>query len=348
MAGMTLDILADTRQAQKAIGDVSEALDTVADSLDDVVKDSDKGTERMEKDFRELARTAEAEGRKAYGSLRENIQKTTKVSNESMKEVKQEALQNASETLSSFDGSVTSFAGAIQGTLGGLVIGLQNNIPAAAGVAAGAAGIGLIASAIVGLQEETQRLKEHASEAFQSMVSDGLEAFHTLNREARLADIFDPNGELNGKAQTAAEQLKLPFETVARAMVGYEEDIAAVDARVAELLEKAGSIAGKEGNEAQQARDRINALAKPIRDQITAVELAEQRYNQYKDSVVRDTDEMTHQVRTYKDELDNVPSTVTTKLIVDTSKLDRYLADLKRNGILVTADVAERYTKGKP
>lgn len=345
MSGMTLDILGDSRDAQKAVKDVSAALDEMADSLDDVVADSDKGTERVERDFRELARAAEKAGKDARHGLADNIKKGAKEASGAVQEARQEFLQNASETLSSFKGDISDIGGAIQGTLGGLVIGLSGKLPAAAAVAAGATGVGLITAAIVNLQAETEKFRENASKAFQSMVQEGVEAFHTIQRDARLAELFDPNGDLHDEAQKAADTLGLPFETVARAMAGYEEDLGAVDKAWGELKAQVRGASGATVEATNATIDGLEKVINPIYDQVRAYELAETRYGQYMDSVVRDTDKGTHQVRA---SLDTLQEDVKIPVKLDTSALDKRIDDLKKHKITIRADLVDRYGRELP
>jgi cytochrome c551/c552 len=95
----------------------------------------------------------------------------TRLTKEGIKQIGDEAKQNAAETFSSFDGSAQSFVNGIQGTLGGLVSSMGP-----VGVAAGAAGalaIGLISGAIQNGTDQTAAFKQKASELAQAFIDAG-------------------------------------------------------------------------------------------------------------------------------------------------------------------------------
>lgn len=217
--GLVLDIAADSRQAQKAIDDVGDALEKVGDSLDDVVKDSDRGTERMERDFREMARDVKRESGKAFDAVKKDSREAMSAGGEAAGEFKQEALQNFSEVTSSFDGSMSSIQDLAQGTLGGLASSGLPGVGIAAGVAA--AGIGLIGGALQNVQEETEASKQRAAEWAAAFIEAGSRVLTTAQTTAAGLDIItDP--ERYKEAQTNAENWGVSLSTAIAAMTGQQ------------------------------------------------------------------------------------------------------------------------------
>lgn len=230
MPGLTLDIGMNTREAQKGARDLSESLDEVADSLDDAAREGDQATERLEAGFRDLARAAERESRNAGESLKSNVSRGAETAKESMREVKSEAIQNASETFSSFDGSATSFIDGIQGTFGGLIASLGAISPALIPVGvAGAVAVGLVSSALGKSEEEARDLRVRVSELTEELIETGREGPDAVQRiidrlKEMVATQEDGTVELRDLYRTTERAGVDSFRRIAQAVAGAGED----------------------------------------------------------------------------------------------------------------------------
>jgi len=186
MAGISIDVAADTRDFVKAVGgDMPKALDKVSDALDDVAKDGDKAgdkledslkdaqrqTDKTQKAFKELAQAEEKAGRDGADGYARETRRGAKEASGSIKEIRGEALQNASETFSSYQGDAQGLLDGIQGTFGGIVSSL-GPLGAAAG-AAGAIGIGLISAAFQTAGDNDEALKQKVSDLADEFITTG-------------------------------------------------------------------------------------------------------------------------------------------------------------------------------
>lgn len=361
MAGMKWDMLADTRQAQKAIGDVSEALDEVAASLDDVVKDSNAGTERVERDFRELARAAETQSRKVYESLRDNVKKGARESSDTMKEVRSEFLQNSSETLSSFSGDISDIGAGIQGVLGGLVIGLADKLPLAAAVAAGAGGLGLVLTALSQQQQAAEALREQLISAYKDAASEGRSYLDQAQIIAAANDVlFDTSKRENAAAE--ARKIGVDLITYVRAQAGDQAALNEVIEKGNALLEEAGKIQGDKSRASQSAAlDEKQALEAIVREnekllgiheegaeaarlaqQLTAEQQAATRAELSRTQQA-EADRWNELGNQYRKAQGLPPLVIPTQLAKpDTTALDKVIKEYQQKGLTVPVDTIER------
>ena len=191
--GISISIASDTKQFTSGIkSGVLEPLDDVAQSLEDVGKAGEKGGDKLVDALKDSQR--ETRNEKAYRDMASTIQRTTKATSndfevstreqshlrkEAIKEIGNEAKQNAAETFSSFDGSAQSFVDGIQGTLGGLVASL-GPVGLAAG-AAGAIGIGLINGALQNADTQSQAFKQSVADLTSELIAAGKDGSVSLD-----------------------------------------------------------------------------------------------------------------------------------------------------------------------
>ena len=250
---LKLDILGDSRQAQKAVKDVGEALEAVGDSLDDVVKDSDRGTERMERDFREMAREVKRESRAAYDAVKKDAREAADASEDAATEVKQEIKQNLSEVASSFQGDLSSLQDLVQGTLGGLA---SMGGPIAAAAAAGAIGVGFISAALGNAEEKQKALEEAASDWADAYIEAGGRIITAAQQIAIYNEIAtDP--ERYKEAEKNAELWGVSLGVALNAMAG---NTWAIDEAQASLNARHEKFAAQLGDNNQQVLDQSKAI----------------------------------------------------------------------------------------
>lgn len=239
--GINLDVTANTREAQARIKDVSKALDEVGDSLDEVAKDGEGSAEKLESGFREMARAIERDGKLAGDGLEKNISRGARDAGEAVREVKQEALQNASEVFSSFDGSAKSLVDGIQGTFGGLVAGLgaqyASFIPLAI---AGAAGVGIITSALERGDAEAQQFRARVGQLAADLIAAGKEGGASLDyivdRLKEAAQQSDPAADGLARLRDIAQRSTFDYRDLAQAYAGNADGLdALIEKRLAEV-----------------------------------------------------------------------------------------------------------------
>ena len=173
----------------KGTNNMGDALDDVADTLDDVAKDAQKagdrtgdalkhgtrdaeeGVDRLERSFKDMADEARRSSARAGDSMKHNMHEGTASASRDLEELKDEAIQNASETFSSFDGSVDSLVDGIQGTLGGVISNI-GPLGAAAGAAA-AIGIGLLTAELQKSAERANEVRQETSDLAKEILDAG-------------------------------------------------------------------------------------------------------------------------------------------------------------------------------
>ncbi len=179
--------LKGTKDMGKALDEVSDSLDDVArdaaraadragddlgDEIKDGAKDAEKGVDRLERSFKEMADHARRESKDAGDSMRKGVKEGADKSGAAVREFGDEARQNLSETVSSFRGEAEDIVQVVQDTFGGVIGGLGP-----AGMVMGvalAAGIGVAVQKGQDLAEAINDAKERAAElASDILAADG-------------------------------------------------------------------------------------------------------------------------------------------------------------------------------
>lgn len=308
-----LKFLANVTSFLKGTRDVEGSLDKVADSLDDVAHDSaraadsmgddfaeaardvDRSTERMEQSFADLARSAKADMDKAGDAVQRNVGHSGR-GPMALQEFKSEAIQNLSETASSFDGSMDSIADGIQGTFGGLAAGLTGPL----GLAAGAIAIvgGTFAAQWAASSEEA---KESVSAAYDDMLESGLNFLTQQAVQAQVSDLV--NSDDYDKLREQAKLLGVSVGEIATAwttsgeardaaLSGSRKNIRDLNAELQGLIDAQSSGTGKlmagKSSEAAAIRDQIRDYQKiidKIEAQADSQSLAEDKVKATRDAV---------------------------------------------------------------
>lgn len=175
--GVSISVASDTKDFLKGIKTgVIEPLEDASDTLQDLAKDGEKAgakledsmkdaqrdTEKLAREFDDLGDKIRDSSRRGGQGMKDNTKDATTAAARDLEELKGEAMQNASETFSSFDGSVDSFVDGIQGTFGGIVSNM-GPIGAAMGAAL-AIGIGLAVAKGQEVADAINEAKERAAE----------------------------------------------------------------------------------------------------------------------------------------------------------------------------------------
>lgn len=282
MAGITIPIAADTREAAKGVNDLADGFSSVADSLDDVAKESTRAGDKLESNlrdaqretkdtedaFRQLARTQKQTNDQSTADFELSTREKTKLNRETIKEIGDEAKQNAAETFSSFDGSAQSFVDGVQGTLGGLVASL-GPVGLAIG-AAGALGIGLINGALQKADTDSQQFKADVADLTQALIdagSDGSAGIQRLvDQLKKLATTGDDTGVTLAKLNDLTTRSRTSYEDVAQAYAG---NTAALKDMVKAGKERVDQLE-REGAATDQNNDKQRAAYAGLIDQANA------------------------------------------------------------------------------
>ncbi|WP_026874293.1 hypothetical protein [Jiangella gansuensis] len=213
-AGKPADVLAD---------DFRAAADRVGAEADGMAAEVEGATERMERSFRDAFDSIPNTTRPAMQRTAQDVDDTASRTRASMRELGDEARQNAAETFSSFDGSARSFADGLQGTLGGIV-GSLGPLGAAIG-AAGAAGVGLVVRQFDRAGERAEALRERVRGVLDSLneIRDrgGSALDPMIDRLYEMADAAGEGDESLARLREDAEGIEgLSFEGLAQGLAG--------------------------------------------------------------------------------------------------------------------------------
>lgn len=299
---LSIDIAANTRQAQSQVKDLSKELDKVSDSLDDVAKDSKDAANDMERSFRDMVQDAK-KVEKGVGDIDGGFKKASA----GMDDFKSEANQTAKESAASFDGSAESIGDAFQEVAANAFAGF-GPAGAVAGIAA-AAGIGVVIKAFedIGLAQEAN--EQEIADWADAYIEAGSNVLSASQIIAGAQDIItDP--EKWRAAQDNAKLWGVTVETAVLAAAGNEPSLRAVeralegqrdafveatdagrlnyeqrDKELGRLAEATGAY-GKLSDGIAQGKTRADIFSQSLVNVATTTEGATTKVDEFGDSVV--------------------------------------------------------------
>ncbi|WP_448072328.1 hypothetical protein [Georgenia yuyongxinii] len=256
MAGIKIDFVSDVTKFIGGTKDIGKALDGVSDSLDDLAKDAKKtgdkvgesltdgakeagdGADKAERKFRDAFDKVKTESKTAGDKVGDNLKQGMKEGETATDTFKQEAGQNFSETMSSFDGSLEGLIDGIQGTFGGIIsdmgpAGMVGGAFIAAGIGLGVAFLQQSADKAAEVKEQVIGLADAINEAggnindidwggqfreFGNAISDPKSWFEPWQ------DASKTNAEVIAED---AEKLGLAYNTLFRGLAGDSESATA-------------------------------------------------------------------------------------------------------------------------
>lgn len=190
---------------------LGEAFDDVADSIDDMVQDGKADATRLERSFSDTFREIRRDAKAKTDDIADDTRRNMSRAGGSTGDFKREALQNLSETASSFDGSMDDIAGMVQGTFGGLA-----DLP---GVGVGVAALGALGGVVYNLwKADAERLEERTQAMFDALVESGNNYLTQTQVQAAMKELYDDDGQMDA-VRSAAETLGMSVESVATAYV---------------------------------------------------------------------------------------------------------------------------------
>lgn len=272
-------IAADTQAFDQGIRDgvikpldkAEEALKDLGDAAGDAGRDGARGVDRLEEALKDAQRQAKRTedavddigtgGKKGFGKL-----------GEAAGEVSQEIGQNLGEAVSSVRGNLADLGQVGQDTLGGLAATLAGSGPgglvAAAGVAAGAVGLGLITAELEKQQEQAERLRERLSNAYRDAAESGSQYLDTAALISNASDLMfnKDRAEEWKNVQSDANKLGLDLNTAIRANAGDLDSQREVQERINALVQDENSYHAQGTTNAKTLNNDVAEVARRWKD----------------------------------------------------------------------------------
>ncbi|WP_413450207.1 hypothetical protein AA0Y32_06015 [Georgenia phoenicis] len=228
----------DTEDALKDVENTAKReLDNVGDHAKDAGDELEKAADGSEKKFRQSFDAVAADSKTTGDKVGRNIKSGMDEGERATDTFKQEAGQNFSETMSSFDGSLEGLIDGIQGTFGGIIADMGP-----AGMVGGAfiaAGIGL---GVAFLQQSADKAAEVKDQviALADAINEAGGNINDIDWEAQFREfgntIADPKSWFEPWQEASktnaeviaedAERLGLTYETLFRGLAGSSQDAA--------------------------------------------------------------------------------------------------------------------------
>lgn len=349
---LSVDINANTRQAQAQVKDLSKELDKYSDALDDVARDADRAGDKIENTFRDMIRDA-GKTEKAVGDVKDGFKKAEQGADE----FKSEAQSTAREAAASF-GDVTDAVDAVQEIAANAFAGF-GPAGAAAGAAA-AVGIGLVTSEVQRQQEEMDKLKERLSGLYLEALESGRDYIDQAQVIAESNDLrFNPDrADEWKKLQEDAKKLAVDENTLIKANSGDLDAQAEVFRRInaakedgsayytterdglerlkpeyAEMEDRWKRTAEQSNQYAQSVKDAQAAESEFWREVIAEAETASEQVDEFGNKLITlpdgtevlidaETGQASANVDKFKEDVDGIVDTVTTKAVLEAQVQD--------------------------
>lgn len=342
---LSIDIAANTKQAQAQVKDLGETLEDVGDTLDDVARDGKQAGDKLERSFKDLAKEAK-KADNAIEDIGDGGKKGFNKAGEASGEFRSEALQNLSEVSSSFTGDIQSIGDLAQGTFGGLA----SSLPGILGLAGAgaAAGIGLITSAFVAADERRQELEQRANDLASAYIDAGTNVLDAMAVANASADILTDQ-EKRKEAQAYADALGVDLPTAIRAYVGDSNAMAVIDKIATDAKRENRDIADaqRESLKAltpeQQKQLEANQKAIAAQRELTGIVDGANTTFETQQSILRglinDADGATKQVDDLGNELYTLPDGVQVMIDAETGQATTDVSKFKQDAASIPTEV---------
>lgn len=366
--GISINILADVREAVRGADNVADAMEQVADVLKEISEEGGDTTGRLEQDFRDLSRTADQEAdelrdkfRKAYRDVkassddtRDVAVKNTRKMGEQAAEVGSEIRQNLGEGIANAArGDFESLADTIGDTLGGVTAGI-GGIGTAAVAAAGAAGLGLIIGAFTAINEANERSQERIAEWADKFIEAG-DRVLTAGQVIAGANEIITDPEKYKKAEDAAAKWGVSVETAILAMAGNLESVDEVSKSLDEqrdAFERARDAGELTYEQQDKILDRLGDATGKYKELTGEIDHGTRRaglYSQMLKDVAANTEGATRKTDEFGDTVVSLPDGTTIYIDAETGratddvqKIKDKVYGIKDKNVKVNVDVNDR------
>lgn len=310
---LSVDINANTRQAQAQIKDLSKALDNTGDALDDLAREGDQAADKLERSFKDMVREA-GKADTAIEKVGDSGGTGFSKASDAAGEFKQEALANFSEVASSFDGSMSSIQDLAQGTLGGLASSGLPGIGLAAGAAAAA--VGLIGSAFAANEEAETAAKGRAAEWAQAYIDAGGFVLTAAVTTAKALEIITDADKFK-EAGKNAENWGVSTTTAIAAMSGEAWALKATEEALAQKTRESNDAMAAQEQQSTSAAGAVFDVAEQVKagtksfEELTAAQQAgatqASTYSDYLRTMAENTAGATKEVDEFGDTIYTLP-----------------------------------------
>jgi hypothetical protein len=247
-AGKSDDEIRDAlRQMGVSADDARRAVDKLGAQFADTGREGERGVDKLEDALRDAQREAKRT-EDAVDDVGEGGRRGFRKMGDAGNEVSGELRQNLGETFSSFRGDLEDLPQVAQDVFGGLA-GSVDSLTGSIGLAAGAAGVGLLIAAIQNANAEQEKIKERASEWASGFIEAG---GRVLSFQERMAGINDVITNQYDEAKKNAENWGVSVQTAAAAMSGSEEAISRAQAGIDKMTAGAEALAATGGTVTDQ------------------------------------------------------------------------------------------------
>lgn len=286
--GIKRGVITPLEGAEKAFKEFDKSGDT--DTIQKSLQDAQRETKEFSAEYKTMASEVRSAGKRMDTDFELSTREKRKLTKEAIKEVGDEAKQNAAETFSSFDGSAQSFVDGIQGTLGGLVASM-GPIGLAAG-AAGALAIGLINGALQNADTTSQEFKQDVGELTQEFIDAGQFGPPAVDRLItglkKLATETDASKQSLRKIRDEAKDTGQDFSDLADAFAGDPKAVheaiklTKTQLKAAEDLATGTIQGGKAVDRAEQFQAQQKASR--VKDQLSDLEAIDKKNKEAADN----------------------------------------------------------------
>lgn len=240
MAGRPFEYIftANDTELAATLRAISGRLEDTGRELSDVSEDGARDTEKITDALREVADTAEDTGRRIGTEIEDGTDKASR----GARGLADDVSGDLASSFKDFDGTA---AGSLEAVSGGLE-GIASLIPGIGGLLAGLAAAGL-AGLVESVNEDAEEIETRTQSMYDAMLESGQNFLTATDLQDAVEKILGEPGKLE-EVKKAAEDLGLPFETVASAYAGWGDAIGEVSNRADELADKEAN-AFKSGDE---------------------------------------------------------------------------------------------------
>ncbi len=276
--GDALDDAGDAaRDAERRIEDAADAVDDLGrshgpDQLEDAMRDAQRATERLGDETEEVARDIEREFRDTYRKVKQDAEDASHGGVEGFGKIKDGAgeLQNEigsnlGEAVSSFRGDMQDLGQVGQDTLGGLAATVASvpgfGIPAAAALAAGAAGLGLVTAEFERIAEEEEESRQRVADWASAYIESAGRIVGAAHVVAEVNAIStDP--ERYKEAQEAAKDWGVDVSTAMLGLAGDETALGIVTETLGKRQQEWAEIVKETSTGSANSWDKSNMTGK--------------------------------------------------------------------------------------
>lgn len=300
--GIDSGVIDPLEDAQKALTETGK--NKGLDKLEDGLKDAQRATERLADETKDTARAIEREYRDSYRKVKQSADDGLDGMKHATEEATGELKQNLGETFSSFRGDLEDLPQIAQDVFGGLA-GSVGSLTASLGLAAGAAGVGLLVAGFQQLQKEEEDRQQSIADWTAAYI-DGLSTMSDAVADFAKVEAIYTDKDRYAEAVKNAKNWGTSVSEAVNAMSGdmtslgvVQENLASRADTVSAALDAVGGDVRGLNHDMRELRDETSQ-GQDAYDKLTGVmSEAQSRAEQYSASLislVQNSQSATHEV----------------------------------------------------